>query len=385
MSQRLEKASSILKWAIENNSSLGTATKHFGVGSHYLRDTKKESSGKPGYADFIRLYDEFHASQERHLALAKECKDNGIPLSDVNHYWWKGENFSIHVKNDLPSYPEMRDDLVAEMKKYAPKYPIIKRSKIKDAHLLVIDPADIHLGKLADSFETGEDYNNEIAIKRVHEGVDGIINKTSNYNFDRVLLIIGNDILHTDTPKRTTTSGTAQDTDGMWYSNFLKAKHVYIDVIEKLMTIADVHVILNISNHDYMSGFFLADTIYSWFAKSKNVTFNVDMKHRKYFTYHSNLIGTTHGDGAKTSDLPLLMAQEASKDWASCPHRYFYTHHIHHKDSKDYGTVCVESLRSPSGTDGWHHRNGYQHAPKAIEAFVHHPIQGQVARITHLF
>ena len=101
--------------------------------------------------------------------------------------------------------------------------------------------------------------------------------------------------------------------------------------------------------------------------------------------YGKNLIGMTHMDGAKVSDLPLLMAHEASLHWAYCPHRYIYGHHVHHKTSKDYMSVCVETLRSPSGTDSWHHRNGYQFAPKAIEAFLHHKEHGQVARLTHLF
>jgi hypothetical protein len=53
--------------------------------------------------------------------------------------------------------------------------------------------------------------------------------------------------------------------------------------------------------------------------------------------------------------------------------------------SKDYIGVTVEALRSPSGTDGWHHRNGYQHAPKAVEGFIHSKDHGQVSRLTHLF
>jgi hypothetical protein len=171
----------------------------------------------------------------------------------------------------------------------------------------------------------------------------------------------------------------------MWYDNFLIAKQLDIEIIELLRCIAPVHVQYDPSNHDYTNGFFLADTIKSWFSKCDDVTFNVSIAHRKYFVYGENLIGSTHGDGAKAQDLPLLMAQEAAKDWAGCKHRYFYTHHMHHKISKDYGSVCVETLRSPSGTDSWHHRNGYQWAPKAIEAFIHNPIHGQVCRITHLF
>jgi hypothetical protein len=313
------------------------------------------------------------------------CEEQGIDIENVNHYWYKGKHHSIHVKNPTPTYEQIKDDIVAEMREHAPIYPVIIRHKIDDGHLLVIDPADIHIGKLCSAFENGEAYNNQIAVNRVKEGVQGILNKAQGWNIDKILYIVGNDKLHIDTPKRTTTSGTPQDTDGMWYDNFLIAKQLDIEIIELLRCIAPVHVQYDPSNHDYTNGFFLADTIKSWFSKCDDVTFNVSIAHRKYFVYGENLIGSTHGDGAKAQDLPLLMAQEAAKDWAGCKHRYFYTHHMHHKISKDYGSVCVETLRSPSGTDSWHHRNGYQWAPKAIEAFIHNPIHGQVCRITHLF
>lgn len=256
--------------------------------------------------------------------------------------------------------------------------------KQDDEHLLIIDPADVHIGKLAESFETGEDYNNQIAVKRVREGVEGILHKARGYRIDKILFVGGNDILHIDTPRRMTTSGTPQDTEGMWYSNFLIAKQLYIEILQRLLKVADVHFVYNPSNHDYTHGFFLADVIQTYFKDCENITFDCSIAHRKYFVYGDNLIGTSHGDGGKTQDLPLTMAHE-SPDWSRCKHRYFYIHHFHHKVSKDYMGVCVEALRSPSGTDSWHHRNQYQHAPKAIEGFIHHPKFGQIARFTHLF
>jgi hypothetical protein len=48
---------------------------------------------------------------------------------------------------------------------------------------------------------------------------------------------------------------------------------------------------------------------------------------------------------SKQMDLPLLMAVEFSKEWASTKHRYIYTH-VHHKTSKDYAGITVESLKS---------------------------------------
>lgn len=281
-------------------------------------------------------------------------------------------------------FEELRNDIIEAVKEHAPKYPNIYYPLITDSHLLVVDPADIHIGKLCKAFETNDEYSHQIAIDRVKSGVSGLLQKGQGFPIDKILLIIGNDILHVDNAKSSTTSGTHQDNDLMWYDAFKIALKLYIEVIEMLLTVAPVFVQYDPSNHDYTNGFMLAQTVEAWFRNNENISFNTSIAHRKYFTYGNSLIGTTHGDGAKDTDLALLMAHE-SKDWQNCKHRYFYTHHIHHKKSKDYMSVCVESLRSPSGTDGWHHRNGYQHAPKAVEGFIHHKEHGQICRLTNLF
>lgn len=325
---------------------------------------------------------------EQHPALSQACDDRGIDINSVGMAWNKDKAWSIQFRpssSSGPTFEEMLRDHIHDIENHTYTYEKIERENYTDACLLVVDPADIHIGKLASSFETGEEYNNQIAVQRVRDGVDGILQKSSGFNIDRVVLVVGNDILHIDTPKRTTTAGTPQDTDGMWYNNFLIAKKLYVEIIDKLMTIADVHIMYNPSNHDYSNGFFLADAIKTWYRQCENVTFDVSISHRKYYQYGNSLIGTTHGDGAKQQDLPLLMAQEAKDYWSKTKHRYVYMHHVHHKIAKDYIGVTVEALRSPSGTDSWHHRNGYQHAPKAVEGFIHSKDNGQIARFTHLF
>lgn len=313
--------------------------------------------------------------------------------SDWSHGWLKTKGASIFIRNKqgIISFDEMRSKFITEMSQYSPSYKKYKREQIKDKHLLVIDIADLHIGKLADRSETGEEYNSEIAIERALKGVNGILNKAKGFPIDKILFIIGNDVLHIDNSNRSTTAGTGQDVDGMWYKNYTDARDLYIKIIEMLVTVADVHIVHNPSNHDYVSGFMLADSIYCWFRKHKNITFNITNKHRKYFVYGKNLIGSSHGDGAKMQDMPLLMANEAPLQWANTLYRYVYLHHIHHKDvtkfksGKDYQGVTVEYMRSPASTDSWHHRKGYQHAPKAIEAFIHSKEYGQCARLTHIF
>lgn len=359
-----------------------------GTSPDYVSDVRSQLRAKgiiPALPSDYKSGQKVSDIYKEHEGLANECETSGIPLESVKHYWYKGKHFSIFSKTKEVNYDDLMNDVIGKMKAYSPKYKPVKYPKIKDGHLLVIDPADLHIGKLAKAFETGDEYNHKIAIERVHNGVDGILQKSSGYPIEKILFIIGNDILHVDNAKSSTTSGTHQDTELMWFDAFNVALELYVSVIEKLSTIAPVHIQYDPSNHDYLTGFFLANTIKAWFRNHKGITMNVSIAHRKYFTYGKNLIGTTHGDGAKEADLPMLMAHEAKEHWNNCTHRYFYIHHIHHKKSKDYMSVCVESLRSASGTDSWHHRNGYQHSPKAIEGYVHHKEHGQVARLTHLF
>jgi len=321
----------------------------------------------------------------------KEATDEaGVDDKDVKHGWLKTKQASLFFKNpnfkveELNAIQQIKDECIKEVKLYAPKYHAIETIKSEDTHLLVIDIADLHIGKLATAFETGEDYNSQIAVKRAKDGLQGILNKAKGFNIDKVLFVAGNDILQTDNTKRTTTAGAPQDTDGMWYDNFLMAKNLYIELLEQLMNFADVEVVYNPSNHDLTHGFFLMQLIEAHFSKS-SIRFNVDLKHRKAFRYGSNLIGTTHGDGAKIEHLPLLLATEFPILWSKTKHRYIYSHHVHHKTSKDFIGVTFETLRSASGSDSWHHKNGYTGVPKAVEGYIHHKEFGQIARLTHIF
>ena len=88
------------------------------------------------------------------------------------------------------------------------------------------------------------------AVRHVDWAIDGILSKASGFSIDKIFFVIGNDVLHVDTPRRTTTSGTPQDTSGMWHEAFLEAKTMYVRAIEKMLPVADVHVIFNPSNHD---------------------------------------------------------------------------------------------------------------------------------------
>ena len=330
-------------------------------------------------------------------ALDINLAERGIDKKDVVSvkHWQSASGefrFSIVTKEDITANEtDILKTVSSFIENHSPHYPSIKRKIKLNNHLLVINPADIHIGKYANHLETGDGYNVEIACERVLEGLQGLIDKSKGFEVDRVLFCVGNDILHIDNVYNTTTAGTNQDVDGKWWEHFEIALALYVKCVEILREIAPVDVIHSMSNHDYQSGFHLAHALKSWFRNDSEVTFDISVAHRKYYQYGKNLIGLEHGDGAKLADLPLLMAQERPHLWSETTHRYWYLHHLHHKvkhkwlDAKDFIGVTVEYMRSPSGTDSWHSRKGFTGVPKAVEGFLHEKNSGQVARLVHYF
>lgn len=326
----------------------------------------------------------------RSIGVIDLLNSQGVDPETAPYLWVKSKEGSTHVKNPFfvsrseKAYLDMRDQIISDLSTYSPTFKKIKRRPSKESHLMVLDPADIHIGKLCTVMETGSRYDSEIAYNRCIEGVKSLIDKTKGFKIDKILFVGGNDVLHTDNKNKSTTSGTLQDTDGMWYENFLKAKDLYVEIIETLLGLADVHYVHNMSNHDELSGFFLSDVIKTYFRKCKNMSFDCSPKDRKYFAYGNSLIQTTHGHGAKAPDLGALMSVEAKDLWSKSEFRYSYSHHIHHKTSKDYINITHETLRSPSSADSWHAKKGYLNQP-AVECFLHSKTKGQVARFTHYF
>lgn len=340
--------------------------------------------------------------------VAQELNEKGVSSDDFRHGWIKTKNGSYFIKNDkVVNYDEIRDQFIEDVKEYAPIYPKVSRKSKETENLLIIDIADLHINKLTSAYETGDNQKNIENFKTaIYEKVKLLVDRTESFNITKIVFVGGNDVLHVDNPHNTTTSGTRQDVSMMWFDAFIHARKLYIELLEYLITIAPVHFVFVPSNHDYMSGFHLAQNIEAWFHKNEEISFDVSPAHRKYVQFGKSLMGFTHGDGAKESDLPDLMKIEAKEAYSECDYCYWYTHHIHHKDKsnykgkakvqleKDYRDVKVihtglnlhksknrthvEYLRSANGADSWHHRNGYQHAPQGIESFVHDLYNGQI-------
>lgn len=340
---------------------------------------------------------------------------------NLSHFWKiqkdsEGNGYSLFVKNPDSGQDINICDLVPETIQEIPlPGPKLDKRPLKTPgeHLLVIDLADVHFLKLAVKTETGFEYNRAVARHRVIEGTRALLKLAEPMGVARILFVLGNDILHVDGPRATTTSGTYQDTEGTVFQGFKDASFALEEAIRQATMVADVDLVHCMSNHDWLLGWSVSQTVAARLHNTPGVhssEYNLSEAHRKYYRFGSNLFGLTHGDGAKEEKLYGLMVSEARQHISECRNLYWLLHHVHHKDRKTRGETVfvrekdhtgmtaviagqtmiegthlnIEYVRSPSAPDSWHDRNGFVNR-QAVECFLYHPQLGQRARFTEYF
>ena len=253
--------------------------------------------------------------------------------------------------------------------------------------MLSLDIFDCHLGMRAYGEECGADFDLEIACNYVRDSIDEILNRTRNaFSINRVLLVLGGDILHSST-QNTTASGTLLDVDTRFQLVFKTAIELFSSIISSLSHSYPVDVIGVRGNHDDLQVESLYMCLDTWFRNNSNVTFDISPKVRKYYTYGENLIGVTHGDmgASKLKELPMMMASE-SPDWSACRHREFKIGHKHFQRSVAYevegDNYCmVRQMRSIASSDAWHTKSGFVGSRKGMQGFIYHKEKGVIGTL----
>lgn len=271
---------------------------------------------------------------------------------------------------------EILDDLAAHSQKRR-KIRTDRRKRHRVAEVCLFD---IHLGKFCHAEETGADYSLEMASDLFAQTINDVIVELSVGEYEEIVLPIGNDFLHVDNIDGSTTKGTTQDVDAkLWYLA-RTGRQLLVEAIDDLSRIAPVRVISVPGNHDDASTFFLGEILSAWYRNDSNVTVDSGPKKRKYYRFGRNLIGFSHGkyEGKK---LPLLMANEAAKDWAETINREWHLGHVHHLSSKEDIGVRTRTIPSLAAPDAWHSERGYIGSLRAGQVFIWDRDQGLFATL----
>lgn len=232
-------------------------------------------------------------------------------------------------------------------------------------HLLVIQLVDIHMGMLAWAEESGEDYNPELARAHVEYVVDQILSKAQMYGVDRILVPIGQDVLHADQTIKgkggATTKGTPQDMAVRWQQMYRAAKELYVWVLDRCRLVAPTDGEGLPGNHGRMMEFALAEDLSSWYRLDDAVTIRNTAYPRSYYRYWETLLGLGHLDREQQKELSQIMAREAKSLWGVTSWREWLGGHEHRPRVFETQGVVVRHSRAMTATDSYHAENGYFH------------------------
>lgn len=253
--------------------------------------------------------------------------------------------------------------------------PRINVDTVSSGILYEICLFDNHFGKLCWAPETGDDYDLKIAKDSFVSAVDKFFIYAKSLRPEQILFPVGNDFLHIDNDQNTTTKGTVQDVDGRLPKIYDVAFDAIISSVEKLLTVAPVHLLWVSSNHDLWVSYFLCKAVKAYYANNDSVTIDIQPKSRKVYEWGKVLLGFEHGE-IKPDRLPLLMADEWPDAWARTRWHEWHVGHLHKKQEMvftsvdTYGSVIYRRIPSLTKTDAWHYRHGFVNKTRAAETYV---------------
>ena len=451
---RIKNGINIIKYAIEKKISLRAASVEKGYSATYLKNIKLDlnKEERENRIKNVPLFDEFKKQHKQYKLLPLNNTQNNptitchqqdnilniesrgriktleqlldaakvdLVLWRVKDYiinkwdtsshstggWNTVENFQVKVRlernQDVHEERIIGDILEKTINNYT--FPVLKTYKPlvvnnnphdEENNLLEVSIFDLHLGKLAWSGETGENFDTKIASARFIEAIEQLVYRATSHRFDRILFPIGNDFFNSDNIQNTTTNGTPQDEDLRWQKTFDVGLNLLVDGINLLkQTGRPVDVLVIPGNHDFQRSYYIGSCLSAWFRNDSCVNINNGASPRKYYRFGEVLLGFTHGKYEKEASLPMLMAseEESKKMWSETKFREWHLGHIHRKRninytvldksrvlSEDFGVV-VRYLSSLTGTEEWHHKMGFVGQIKAADGFLWNDKVGLIA------
>lgn len=266
------------------------------------------------------------------------------------------------------------DEIQEWLKSFDRKHKTIKdytNTIPNNGKMLEVPIVDVHYGKKSYTFELGR--NKESNSCKTKEDFLKVItdfkNRSKDKNIEKIIFPIGNDFLNSDTIDNTTTKGTRQDNDMRWQELYFEGLCVLVEAIDILSELAPVDVFYVSGNHDKVSGYHLAVSLYSWYRKDERVSVDINPSTRKYRQFGKCAIGFSHGD-QEGKRIYEVMQIEEPKMWGETTYREFHLGHLHHEVANEKGGLIVRHLPSITGTDAWHTESGFVGSLAKAQAFI---------------
>lgn len=299
---------------------------------------------------------------------------------------------SFVEREDVVNVRAIADAMLARVEAAAPVVPAREYVRGGDM-LLEISVADHHFGLRTWREETGDTWSLDEAARLYVDSVRSIVERARSHGLSRILLVVGNDILHFDrqtlTEGAVTTRGTSQDAGASLLEAYRAVCRAVVESIDVCLTVAPVTVLSRKGNHDETVGVLLGEWLAAWYRNAPDVTVQNSPEMLDAYQHGNVLIGFCHGHEVR--DIPRLSLAFAThrrfgRAWGEATHREIHTGHEHRerqfvvRAADEESGVIVRRLPSLCPRDSYHAANAYDHSRASI-AFLWHPTGGLAGTI----
>lgn len=196
-----------------------------------------------------------------------------------------------------------------------------------------------------------------------------ILNKIKSRYWNKILFVIGQDLIHHDNFKSQTSNGTTIENVDI-VKAFNDALDFYVTLIrEALENSESVDCIYSKGNHDESMSYGLFRTLQATFPQAN---FDNGIEQRKAFIWEKVFLGFSHGDKGANRLIENFVS-EFGKLIANAEIKEVHTGHLHSEKSKDQFGIIHRTLATANKTDSWHDENGFVGQNKRFQIFEYSP------------
>ena len=304
----------------------------------------------------------------------------------LSSYWNKERHDGWFISAMVTAIKHESKDVLAEViANFKPDYQPLPEPFINDNYgsdsVGVISTQDLHFGK--------ED--NEDIVEHFKAAITNLVCRAyMSHKLNKIIYVIGGDLLNMDTFSGSTTSGTPVDNAQraqVAYKEAFDALHWSIAYLKQFCE--NLHVVYLPGNHDRLSSYHMAHALSKCFdTEEYNIYFDVEYAERKVVVYGHNFFAFEHGDVSK-KNTALVYATEFPLSWGATKYRTCYTGHFHSKKTIEYTTeneyngFSIKHLPSLCSTDYWHYHNKYTGSKRQAIMEIHDMEKGKISEFIY--
>lgn len=211
-----------------------------------------------------------------------------------------------------------------------------------DGDYLVLSLVDMHFGN--SSYEYYRDVQNKLLSMLDKE-------------YKEILLIVGNDLFHSDSIYKSRTSNGTDLEEVDMVQAWEDARKFFVPVIHKAEDKGSkITIMYTRGNHSESIEWTFVQHLKAIFP---NLDYLDTLDDRKVHMLGSNFIGSYHGDKKNDKRIAENFATEFPMEWSRATTRTVFSGHLHHEMVLDAGGILIRRLPTGNKVDNFHSEKGY--------------------------